>query len=88
MNASKIPYKPVGLALGAMSGMIAGAAFKQAWKVIEGEGDAPEATDEGRSWKQILLAAAIQGAIFAVVKASVERSGAVAVRRATGTWPG
>ncbi|MFE7187149.1 DUF4235 domain-containing protein [Streptomyces erythrochromogenes] len=32
--------------------------------------------------------AAIQGAIFAVVKASVDRSGAVAVRRLTGTWPG
>ncbi|MFI5865061.1 DUF4235 domain-containing protein [Streptomyces sp. NPDC051546] len=88
MNASKIPYKPVGMALGVVSGMIAGAAFKQAWKVVAGEGDAPAATDEGRSWKQILLAAAIQGAIFSVVKASVERSGAVTVRGATGTWPG
>ncbi|MFD3329917.1 DUF4235 domain-containing protein [Streptomyces sp. NPDC058701] len=88
MKASTIAYKPVGLAVGAVSGMIAGAAFKQAWKIIEGEGDAPDATDEDRPWRQILLAAAIQGAIFAVVKASVERSGAVAVRRVTGTWPG
>ncbi|MFD3328435.1 DUF4235 domain-containing protein [Streptomyces sp. NPDC058701] len=88
MKASKIAYKPVGLALGAVSGMIAGAAFKQAWKVIEGEGDAPNATDEDRPWRQILLAAAIQGAIFAVVKAAVDRSGAVATRRVTGTWPG
>ncbi|MEU9082724.1 DUF4235 domain-containing protein [Streptomyces sp. NPDC048357] len=88
MKASKIAYKPVGLALGALSGVIAGAAFKQAWKLIEGEGDAPDASDEDRTWKQILLAAAIQGAIFAVVKASVDRSGAVAIRRVTGTWPG
>ncbi|MFF3214471.1 DUF4235 domain-containing protein [Streptomyces sp. NPDC002886] len=88
MNASQIPYKPVGMALGALSGMVAGAAFRQAWKAVEGEGDAPSATDEDRPWKQILLAAAIQGAIFAVVKASVERTGAVAVRRVTGTWPG
>ncbi|MFF3727396.1 DUF4235 domain-containing protein [Streptomyces erythrochromogenes] len=88
MKASKIAYKPIGLALGAASGMIAGAVFKQAWKVLEGGGDAPDATDEDRPWKQILLAAAIQGAIFAVVKASVDRSGAVAVRRLTGTWPG
>ncbi|MFJ3908196.1 DUF4235 domain-containing protein [Streptomyces vinaceus] len=87
MTASKIAYKPVGLALGALSGMVAGAAFKQAWKFVEGQGDAPDATDEDRPWSQILLAAAIQGAIFAVVKASVERSGAVAVRRLTGTWP-
>ncbi|MFI8341932.1 DUF4235 domain-containing protein [Streptomyces sp. NPDC085639] len=88
MNAPKIAYRPVGLALGAVSGGIAGAAFKRAWKVIEGEGDAPDATDEDRPWKQILLAAAIQGVIFAVVKASVDRSGAVAIRRLTGTWPG
>lgn len=88
MKAAKIAYKPVGLVLGAVSGMIAGAAFKQAWKVVEGEGDAPNATDEDRPWRQILLAAAIQGAIFAVVKATVDRSGAVATRRVTGTWPG
>lgn len=88
MKASKIAYKPVGLALGAFSGMIASAAFKQVWKIAEGEGDAPSATDEDRSWKQILIAAAVQGAIFAVVKAAVDRSGAVATRRVTGTWPG
>ncbi|WP_411082248.1 DUF4235 domain-containing protein [Streptomyces sp. cmx-18-6] len=88
MRASKIAYRPVGLALGAVSGMLAGAAFKQVWKVIEGEGDAPDALDEDRPWRQILLAAAIQGAIFAVVKAAVERSGAQATRSVTGTWPG
>ncbi|OKK21987.1 hypothetical protein AMK16_01725 [Streptomyces sp. CB00455] len=88
MKASKIAYKPVGLTLGAVSGLIAGAVFKQAWKVVEGDGDAPNATDEDRSWQEILLAAAIQGAIFAVVKAAVDRSGAVATRRLTGVWPG
>ncbi|MER6115855.1 DUF4235 domain-containing protein [Streptomyces sp. NPDC001743] len=88
MNAFKIAYKPVGLALGATSGLLAGVAFKQTWKIIEGEGDAPDAMDEDRSWKQILIAAAIHGAIFAVVKAGVERSGAVATRRLTGSWPG
>ncbi|MFI1186150.1 DUF4235 domain-containing protein [Streptomyces californicus] len=87
MRASKIAYKPVGFALGAVSGMIAGAVFQQTWKLIEGEGDAPDALDEDRSWRQILLAAAVQGAIFSVVKAVVERSGATATRRVTGSWP-
>ncbi|MFE6760979.1 MULTISPECIES: DUF4235 domain-containing protein [unclassified Streptomyces] len=88
MNAAKIAYKPVGLVLGAAGGMLAGMAFKQVWKVIEGEGDAPDAMDEDRRWKEILLAAAVQGAIFAVVKAAIERSGAVTARRLTGRWPG
>ncbi|GAA2982811.1 uncharacterized protein DUF4235 [Streptomyces sp. KhCrAH-43] len=88
MNAAKIAYKPAGLVLGAAGGMLAGMAFKQVWKVIEGEGDAPDAMDEDRRWKEILLAAAVQGAIFAVVKAAIQRSGAVTTRRLTGSWPG
>lgn len=88
MKTSKVAYKPVGLALGAVSGMLAAMAFKRAWKLIEGGGDAPNATDEDRSWPEILIAAGLQGAIFAVVKAAVDRSGAIATRRVTGTWPG
>ncbi|QMU76699.1 DUF4235 domain-containing protein [Streptacidiphilus sp. PB12-B1b] len=88
MNAARIAYKPVGMALGAVSGLLAGAVFKQAWK-LTGHGDsAPEATDRERGWQEILLAAALQGAIFAVVKAAVDRGGAAATQRLTGTWPG
>jgi hypothetical protein len=88
VKTSKIAYRPVGLALGAASGMVAGAAFKQAWKMIGRDDDAPDAMDEGRTWQEVLLAAALQGAVFAVVKAAVDRAGATAVRRLTGTWPG
>ncbi|GGP93507.1 DUF4235 domain-containing protein [Streptomyces roseolilacinus] len=88
MKASKIAYKPVGLLLGATSGMIAAAAFKQAWKMLGHDDDAPDATDQDRTWGEVLIAAAVQGAIFAVVKASVDRAGATTVQRVTGTWPG
>ncbi|WP_030558850.1 DUF4235 domain-containing protein [Streptomyces aureocirculatus] len=88
MKASKIAYKPVGLALGAVSGMLAGAVFKQAWKKLGHDEDAPDATDEDRTWGEVLLAATLQGAIFSVVKAAVDRGGAVATRRMTGAWPG
>ncbi|MET7573224.1 DUF4235 domain-containing protein [Streptomyces sp. NPDC005492] len=88
MKASKVAYKPVGLALGALSGMAAGALFKQAWKVLGHDKDAPDATDEDRRWREVLLAAVLQGAIFAGVKAAVDRGGAVATRRLTGIWPG
>ncbi|MDQ0840843.1 DUF4235 domain-containing protein [Streptomyces sp. V1I6] len=88
MKVSKILYKPVGLAIGATSGAVAGAVFGQVWKKLGHDEDAPDATDEHRSWREVLLAAALQGAIFAVVKATVDRSGAVALKRLTGTWPG
>ncbi|MCX4759485.1 DUF4235 domain-containing protein [Streptomyces sp. NBC_01275] len=87
MKASKIVYKPVGLALGAVSGMLAGGVFKQVWKKLGHEQEAPDATDERRTWREVLSAAILQGAIFAGVKAVVDRGGAVATRRLTGTWP-
>ena len=83
----KIAYKPVGLVLGATAGAISGLVFKQIWKHIANDDDAPNATDEDRGWGEILAAAAVQGAIFAVVKAAVDRAGATGVRRLTGRWP-
>jgi hypothetical protein len=38
--------------------------------------------------REILVAAAIQGAIFATVKAVINRGGARAFQRLTGEWPG
>ncbi|WP_055558298.1 DUF4235 domain-containing protein [Streptomyces sp. NBRC 110028] len=87
MKASKVAYKPVGLALGFVSGMIASRLFRQAWKVLGNDQDAPDATDEDRTWGEVLLAATLQGAVFSAVKAAVDRAGATATRRLTGTWP-
>ncbi|CAL9278567.1 hypothetical protein SUDANB135_00024 [Streptomyces sp. SudanB135_2055] len=50
--------------------------------------DAPDATDEERGWGEAVAAAVLQGAIFAGVKAAVDRGGAAATRRLTGAWPG
>lgn len=88
MRTSRILYRPVGLAVGALGGAVAGALFTRAWKLLGREGDAPKAIDEDRAWGEILIAAALRGAIFATVKAAVDRGGAVGVRRLTGTWPG
>ncbi|WP_327721118.1 DUF4235 domain-containing protein [Streptomyces sp. NBC_00490] len=85
----KLPllYKPVGFALGWSSGALAGLAFQKAWKAIRHEDDAPDALDRDRGWGEILVAAAVQGAIFAVVRSAVDRTGAKAIERSTGVWP-
>jgi Protein of unknown function (DUF4235) len=83
----KIAYKPVGILLGVAAGALAGVIFKQVWKVASGDDDAPNATDEDRGWAEVIAAAALQGAIFAIVKALVDRGGATGVRKLTGTWP-
>ena len=87
MNTSKLAYKPVGLLLGIGAGAVAGFIFKEVWRLASGDDDAPNATDEERGWGEVLVAAALQGAIFAVVKAAVDRGGATGVKRVTGSWP-
>lgn len=85
---AKLWYRPVGMVAGAAAGALAGLVFKQVWRLAAGEGDTPKALDEERSWVEILGAAALQGAIFAAVKAAVDRGSATGVRRLTGSWPG
>ncbi len=85
---NKVAYRPVGLVLGMAAGTLAGVLFRQVWKATAGDGEAPEATDESRGWGEILAAAALQGAIFAVVRAAVDRGGAIGMRKLTGRWPG
>lgn len=81
-------YKPLGLILGMLGGIAGGAVFKRIWKLASGEEDAPKATAKDYSWREVLTAAAVQGAIFGLVKAAVDRAGATAYHKATGTWPG
>ncbi|MFD0263777.1 DUF4235 domain-containing protein [Kitasatospora indigofera] len=83
----KILYKPLGLAFGALGGVVAGALFKRLWALLGHEKEAPQATDRDRSWNEVLAAAALHGAVFALVKAAVDRGGAVGTRRLTGSWP-
>jgi hypothetical protein len=83
----KVAFKPVGLLLGIGAGAVAGFVFKEVWKLASGDDDAPDATDEDRGWGEIIAAAALQGAIFAAVRAAVNRGSAVGVRKITGEWP-
>lgn len=84
----KALYAPFGILFGVIGGMIGGAIFKQVWKLVSGEEDAPKARESDYGWKEILPAAAAQGAIFAVIKATLDRKGAQGFQRLTGVWPG
>jgi predicted metal-dependent enzyme (double-stranded beta helix superfamily) len=84
----KLLYKPFGIIFGVLGGLIGGAIFKQIWKLAAGEEDAPEAKEREYGWGEVLPAAALQGAIFALVKAAVDRGGARGFEKLTGVWPG
>ncbi|MEW1778842.1 DUF4235 domain-containing protein [Streptomyces sp. NPDC086777] len=85
----KLPlvYAPLGLVLSWAGGALGALAFRRTWKALRGEDDAPDALDRDRGWGEVLLAAAVQGAVFAVVRSAVDRTGATAIERSTGVWP-
>ncbi len=85
---AKALYTPISIVFSVLGGLLAGAVFKQVWKRISGEEESPKALESEYGWKEILPAAALQGAIFALVKAMVQRGGAQGVQRLTGFWPG
>jgi Protein of unknown function (DUF4235) len=84
----KVIYKPISIMVSMLGGMLAGTIFKKIWKLAAREDDAPKATDARRGWYEILAAAALQGAVYGLVKAAVDRGAAEGTHRLTGTWPG
>ena len=87
-KGAKLAYRPIGLMAGVLAGIISGAVFKQVWKAVANEDDAPGALQSEYSMKEVVLAAAIQGAIFAATKAAIDRAGARGFSQLTGKWPG
>lgn len=89
-TSAKLLYRPFGIATSITAGILAGQVFKQAWKYgTAGPGaDAPSALQSEYPLRQIAVAAAAQGAIYACVKALADRGGARLFQKWTGEWPG
>ena len=89
-KSAKILYRPWGLAVSLLGGLIAGEIFQQVWKQLDPDSseDPPKPLESEYRLRKILVAAAIQGAIFTVVRALINRGGARVFERWTGEWPG
>jgi hypothetical protein len=83
----KLLYKPIGLTLGILSGLIGKKIFDFVWTKIDDE-EPPEGTTQQAPWGKILAAAALQGMIFKSTRVIVDRYGAVGWNYLTGSWPG
>jgi len=85
---TKVLYKPLSLAASVAGGILAGAVFTKVWSQIGDGGDAPEADDLKHTTREVLMAAAVHGAVFGLVRAGVDRASAKGYRKVTGENPG
>jgi hypothetical protein len=89
-TTSKILYRPWGMIASLLGGLIAGQIVQQVWKrAVPGDQDEPPKPLQSEyPLRQVVLAALLQGAIFAAVRALIDRGGARLFERWTGEWPG
>jgi hypothetical protein len=87
-KGAKLAYRPIGLIGGILAGTLSGIVFKQVWKQVANADDAPSALQSEYTMKEVVIAAALQGAIFAATKAAIDRAGARGFKQLTGAWPG
>jgi hypothetical protein len=85
---AKALYAPFGIIASVLGGLIASTIFKQVWKRISNEPDPPKPRQSEYGWRELLPAAALQGAIFTIVKTIIDRGGARGFQKLTGAWPG
>lgn len=81
MSTAKSLYKPLSIASSVVGGLAAGKIFTVVWERISPtDQEPPEPTDLSRSTRDALLAAAVQGLIAGLVRASLARAQAKGFR--------
>ena len=80
-------YKPVGIVLGILAGLLGKRLFDFVWTKVDDE-EPPKPTTQQTSWEKLIAAAALQGVIFKTTRVVVDRYGAIAWHYLTGSWPG
>ena len=76
-RTSKVLYLPLSIATSVGGGLLASALFTQVWKRIDDSQEPPpDPKDLNRSGMKALSGAALQGLVFGLVKAAVDRTGA------------
>jgi Protein of unknown function (DUF4235) len=84
---SKVLFLPVSLSSGLLAGLIGKKIFALIWGLIDDE-EPPHAEHREVQPVKLVLALAIDGAIFALVRGLVDHGARVAFTRVTGAWPG
>jgi len=84
---AKVLYLPISVLGGLIAGVLGRRLFEALWSVIDAD-EPPDPKQPDVSWKRIVLALILEGAIFRLVRGLVDRSSRKGFSRLTGSWPG
>lgn len=87
MALMRFIYKPFGITIALLAGLLSKKLFDQIWGLIDEE-EPPKPTTHETSWPKVIGAALVQGMTFKVTRAVVDRGAATGYHRLTGVWPG
>lgn len=83
----KLLFLPFSIIVGLIAGKLAEKVFDGIWRLFDEE-EAPEAEHREVPVVKLVLALAIEGAIFRAVRGLVDHSARRGFYNLTGTWPG
>jgi Protein of unknown function (DUF4235) len=84
---TKILFLPFSVIGGFLAGKIATTTFERIWRLVD-DRESPEPDQRGVKWPKLIVALALEGAIFRAVRGAFDHGGRELFHRLTGTWPG
>lgn len=84
---SKVLFTPFSMIGGLVAGLLGKRIFQAAWGLID-DRDPPRATESEARWGRVVVALALQGAIFTASRGVVDRMLRKGFSYLTGYWPG
>lgn len=83
----KFLFAPISIGAGLLAGLVAQKVFERLWAVIDDE-EPPEPDNREVPVVKLLLALAVEGAIFRLVKGLTDRGARKGFAAVVGVWPG
>jgi hypothetical protein len=84
---AKVLFIPLSIVTALLAGFVSRKVFDQVWGLIDEE-EPPDSKHRDIQWSRLLIAGAIQGAIFRAVKEAADHGSRRAFYKSTGSWPG
>ena len=83
----RLLFIPVSLGGSLVAGALGRWLFGKVWEAVDDQ-EPPESEHLRTTWTKVMLSALLRGAVFAGVRAAVDRSTRLAFMNVTGSWPG